>query len=107
MLSSQEVCDSSSVATNESLPASSSFCLFADGHESIGSSAFYLIMPSLTISPFDNAIFNRLVLDNAILSLHFESWNINFAAFAYACHIQNLLFLSKNHFTYALLTLKN
>ena len=91
MLSSQEVCDSSSVATNESLPASSSFCLVADGHDQLLrvllDNAILTLTPSFTISPLDNAIFNRLVPDNAILSPLFESWKINLAAFAYACHL--------------------
>ena len=93
MLSLQEVCDSSSVATNESLSwiASSSYCLFADGHDwllcFLLDNAILTITPSLTISPLDNAIFNRLVLDNAIVSPLFESWKINLAAFAYACHL--------------------
>ena len=91
MLLSQEVCDSSSVATNESLPASSSFCLFADGHDRLLhfllDNAILKIVPSLTISPLDNAIFNRLVPDNAILSPLFESWKIILAAFGYACHL--------------------
>ena len=38
----------------------------------ISSSTFHLIMPSLMISPLDNAIFNSLVPDNAILSQLFE-----------------------------------